>query len=188
MDSPPSRGVPTTRHAELAVALLLGAFSLYLMWLSGAPAWEGDPRFANIWYVPMEGPGSGFWPFWLSGVMLLCSVWIVVNWARRRTQPSRDTRPFIDGFGLRVVAAAAAGVAGFVALSSIVSMYAAMALFIAYYVGLVGRHSARLTAALALGLPVATFLLFDVAMRLPLPKGLRVVEDTVFVPLYGLFY
>ena len=55
------------RIAEIVTAILLGILSIYLMWKSGEPpSWNPDvPRFANIGFIEGEGPGSGFWPFWL---------------------------------------------------------------------------------------------------------------------------
>ena len=55
------------RIAEIVTAVILGIFSIYLMWKSGEPpSWNPDiPRFANIGMIEGEGPGSGFWPFWL---------------------------------------------------------------------------------------------------------------------------
>ena len=69
------------RIAEIVTAVILGIFSIYLMWKSGEPpSWNPDiPRFANIGMIEGEGPGSGFWPFWLSLIMLGCCV------CRRRT-------------------------------------------------------------------------------------------------------
>jgi len=72
------------RKAEIITAFILGAFSIYLMWKSGEPpSWNPDVgRYANIGMIEGEGPGSGFWPFWLSAIMLVCCIWIAVNWFR----------------------------------------------------------------------------------------------------------
>lgn len=175
------------RLAELIGAIILALFSGYLMFKSGAPAWPGEPWFENIWYIPGEGPGGGFWPFWLSFVMVLCCVWIIVNWVRRASPPSRATGPFLDAYGIKMLIMVGGGVAAFIALSSIISMYFAMALFLIYYLKFLGRHPWKLTMAVALVTPVAMFFFFDVAMTLPLPKGLTAVEDVIFTPLYDVF-
>jgi hypothetical protein len=72
------------KRAEIVTALLLGIFSIYLMWKSGEPpSWDPTvPRFANIGMIEGEGPGSGFWPFWLSLFMLISCLWIGINWFR----------------------------------------------------------------------------------------------------------
>ena len=175
------------RLAELIAALVLAAFSGYLMYESGAPAWPGEPWFENIWYVAGEGPGSGFWPFWLSAIMLLSCLWTVVNWARRLTPPSQSDAPYIDAYGLRMLALVVGGITAFIWLSEIISMYLAMSVFLIYYLKVLGRHPWGLTMAVALGMPVGMFFFFDVAMTLPLPKGLNAVEDVLFTPLYDIF-
>ena len=75
------------RVAEIVTAFLLGILSIYLMWKSGEPpSWNPDVlRFANIGFIEGERPGSGFWPFWLSVIMLLTCIWTAVNWYSRLT-------------------------------------------------------------------------------------------------------
>ena len=175
------------RLAELVVAIILGAFSCYLMYKSGAPAWPGEPWFENIWYIPGEGPGGGFWPFWLSAIMLLCCGWTVVNWAQRKTPPSRSTEPFLDAYSIRMMAFVGGGVAAFIYLSDLISMYIAMMLFLIYYLKFLGRHPWSLTIAVSIATPVFMFFFFDVAMTLPLPKGTNEVEALLFEPLYDIF-
>ena len=60
------------RRAEIVTAFILGILSIYLMWKSGeAPDWNPDiARFDNIGLIDGEGPGSGFWPFWLSFIKI----------------------------------------------------------------------------------------------------------------------
>ena len=58
----------SVRVAELAMAILMGVFSLYLMVKSAE---------LPIGWIPDEGPGGGAWPFWLSVMMLLSCVGII---------------------------------------------------------------------------------------------------------------
>ncbi|MEL6422673.1 MAG: tripartite tricarboxylate transporter TctB family protein, partial [Pseudomonadota bacterium] len=81
----------TTRTAEGVMAVFMAAFSAYLMWKSAE---------LEIGWVSGEGPGGGFWPFWLAAAMFGSCVWIMVNWARRTSLPSRDETAF---FGPGVV-------------------------------------------------------------------------------------
>lgn len=87
------------RRAELITAIILAIFSAYVMWKSGQPALPNGTWFANIAFVRGEGPGSGFWPFYLALAMLLCSFWILVNWVRRSSPPSQSEEPFLDEYG-----------------------------------------------------------------------------------------
>ena len=172
------------RIAELVTAIVLAVLSIYMMWKSGQPAWEGDPRFQNIWFDENEGPGSGFWPFWLSGVMLLCTVWIGVNWVRRASPPSRSGEKFLDAYGMLMLLKVGGGVTVFIGLIGIIGMYGAMAVFLVYYIHFLGRHSLAATLAIAVGVPVVMFFFFDVAMRMVLPKGYL---EPLFIPLYDIF-
>lgn len=172
------------RRAELVTAIVLAVFSIYLMWKSGEPAWESEPWFSNIGYVKGEGPGSGWWPFWLSGIMLLCSGWIIANWVRRISPASRSEEPFLDGYGIRMLIEVGGGVTVFIGLVHFIGMYGAMAVFLAYYIYFLGRHRLTTTLAVALGAPVVTFFFFDVAMRIVLPKGYL---EPLFIPLYNIF-
>ena len=172
------------RIAELVTAIILAILSIYIMWKSGQPAWEGDARFQNIWFKEGEGPGSGFWPFWLSGVMLLCCVWIAVNWVRRASPPSRSTEKYLDAYGMLMLLRVGGGVTVFIGLVHVIGMYGAMMVFLFYYIYFLGRHRLVTTLAIAIGLPVVLFFFFDVAMRIVLPKGYL---EPLFIPLYDIF-
>ncbi len=77
----------STRVAELAMAILMGVFSLYLMYKSAE---------LPVGWIPDEGPGGGAWPFWLSVMMLLSCVGIIVNWARRKGSVAVSEEPYIE--------------------------------------------------------------------------------------------
>ena len=174
------------RRAEIVTAFILGILSIYLMWKSGeAPDWNPDiARFDNIGVIEGEGPGSGFWPFWLSFVMLICSVWIAINWYRRTSPPSQSDEEFLDGYGKRMLFVVGGCLFGFLILIEIAGFYAAILAFMIYYVRFLGRHSWWATLSIAFGLVIACFFFFAIAMRIVLPKGL---SEPLFIPLYELF-
>ena len=174
------------RRAEIVTAFILGILSIYLMWKSGeAPDWNPDiARFDNIGLIEGEGPGSGFWPFCLSFVMLICSVWIAINWYRRTSPPSQSDEEFLDGYGRRMLFVVGGGLFGFLILIEVAGFYAAILAFMIYYVRFLGRHSWWATLSIAFGLVIACFFFFDIAMRIVLPKGL---SEPLFIPLYELF-
>ena len=174
------------RRAEIVTAFILGILSIYLMWKSGeAPDWNPDiARFDNIGLIEGEGPGSGFWPFWLSFIMLICSVCIGINWYRRASPPSQSDEEFLDGYGRRMLFVVGGGLFGFLILIEIAGFYAAILAFMIYYVRFLGRHSWWATLSIAFGLVIACFFFFDIAMRIVLQKGL---SEPLFIPLYELF-
>jgi len=210
------------RRAELVTAVLFAAFSVYVMVKSGQPAYEDGTWFANITYVRGEGPGSGFWSFYLAGLMLVCSIWIIVNWVLRTSPPSQSTEPFLDTYGKSMLLKVGGGVFMLIFLVNglnsfgavpfpnmpahdngypVMSLnllweipvgvimkgggvYLSMTLFLFYYIYFLGRHSMKLSLAISIGAPIATFFFFDVAMRITLPKG---YIEPFFIPLYDAF-
>ena len=174
------------RRAEIITAFILGLFSAYLMWKSGEPpAWDTSvSRFANIGFIEGEGPASGWWPFWLSGIMLVCSIWIGVNWWRGTSPPSQSTETFLDGYGWKMLFAVGGGILAFLGLIHIIGTYFAMFVFLSYYLIVLGRHSIGRTVAIATAAPVFCFFFFDIAMRIVLPKG---YSEPLFLPLYDIF-
>ncbi len=174
------------RKAEIVTAIILGILSIYFMWKSGeAPSWNPNiSRFDNIGFIDGEGPGSGFWPFWLSLVMLICCIWIGINWYRRTSPPSRSEEPFLDDYGKRMLFVVGGGLLGFLALITLAGFYGAIFVFLIYYIRFLGRHSWFLTLSVAITMPVVSFFFFDIAMRIVLPKGFL---EPLFIPLYEIF-
>ena len=155
------------RRAELIMAGVLAILSIYLMWKSTE---------LNVGYVLDEGPGGGAWPFWLSGIMLICTGFIAYNGIKRKSPPSQSDEPLLDRYGVKMLMLVGGGIFGFIALIDIISMYGAMCVFLLYYVGFLGRHSLKLTLAMALITPVVFFFFFEALMRITLPKGLPFLE------------
>ena len=155
------------RFAEIFTAGLLALLSIYLMWKSAE---------LDIGYIKGEGPGGGAWPFWLSGLMLICTGFIAFNWVKRVSPPSRSDQPFLDSYSLRMVLLVGGGLFGFIALTGIISIYGAMVIFLLYYLKFLGRHSWSLTLVLSVGIPIIFFIFFEALMRITLPKGLNFTE------------
>lgn len=155
------------RRAEIIMAGVLAVLSMYLMWKSTE---------LNIGYVSDEGPGGGAWPFWLSAIMLICTVCIAYNGIKRKSPPSQSEEPLLDRYGVKMLMLVGGGILGFIALIDIISMYGAMCVFLLYYLGFLGRHSLRLTLTMAIVVPIVFFFFFEALMRITLPKGMKFLE------------
>ena len=162
------------RRAELVMALVMAAFSLYIMWKSTE---------LPIGWIEGEGPGGGAFPFWLAAGMLVCCGWIVLRWARRQSAPSRSEAPFMDKTALRVFAIGAGSLLVMIGLIHFVGVYVVIPLYLIFYMRGIGRHAWSVTAPLALAMPVATFLFFEIALKITLPKG---YTEPAFYPLYEM--
>ena len=174
------------RKAEIIVVFLLGLLSLGIMWKSGqGPSWDPDiARFDNIKFIEGEGPGSGFWPFWLSLIMFLCCIWIAFNWYVRSSPPSQSEEPFLDKEGIKLLSFVVGGLIGFLALIFVVGFYGGIFVFLIYYIRFLGNHTWKTALFIASGVPIFSFFFFDVAMRIILPKGYL---EPMFIPLYDIF-
>lgn len=166
------------RRAEFIMASVLALFSIYLMWKSTE---------LDVGYTRGEGPGGGAWPFWLSGIMLMCTGFILFNAVKRRSPPSRSEEPLLDRYAKKMLLLVGGGIFGFIALIDILSMYGAMCVFLFYYLGFLGRHSMRLTVSMSILLPIAFFFFFEMVMRITLPKGLPFLEP-LFNYMYTIIY
>ena len=166
------------KRAELIMAVILAVFSMYLMYKSTE---------LNVGYMEGEGPGGGAWPFWLSAIMLVCTVMIFISALKGKTVPSQSEEPLLDRFGKKMLVQVGGGILGFIALIDIVSMYGAMFFFLIYYLGFLGRHSWRLTLTMSVLSPILFFFFFEGLMRITMPKGLPFLEP-IFNFLFNIIY
>ena len=114
----------------------------------------------------LEGPRSGFFPFWLAVILLAMSAAIAVQSLRRP-----GGRPFVTRAAAGPVLAVLAPAAGMVLATQFVGLYVASALYMALYMRWVGRHAWPLTLGLAVAIPVVSFLIFERWFLVPMPKG-----------------
>jgi uncharacterized membrane protein len=113
-----------------------------------------------------DGPRSGFFPFWLALIMVLvCGV--ILAQAARIPKAKRFVSREQLGSVLKVLWPATAAVA----LMHFIGLYAASALYMGFYMRWVGRHSWTTVVALALGISIGSFLVFEKWFLVPMPKG-----------------
>ena len=166
----------TVRTAELLMAITMGAFSIYLMYKSTE---------LPIGWIEDEGPGGGAWPFWLSAVMLISCLGILYNWFRRKGRIASSDKVYIESHVLMDVISVTVALVITVGLFSFIGIYGALPLFLIFYLRFLGKHSWRLTALLAVVIPVTIFFFFEITLKIILPKG---ITEPLFLPLYKMFF
>jgi hypothetical protein len=114
----------------------------------------------------LEGPESGFFPFWLAVALLLTAGVILLQALRRPT-----TRVFVTAGQLRPVLSVLLPATAMVVLMEGLGLYVASALYMAFYMRWVGRHGWPMIVALGLGVPILTFVVFETWFLVPMPKG-----------------
>ncbi len=113
-----------------------------------------------------DGPKSGFFPFWLALIMVVCCAIIFVQEALRKT-----SRGFVDSQNLKLVLKVLWPAIVAVGLMEWLGLYVASALYLGFYMRWVGRHSWLTVIGLSIAIPVVTFLIFEKWFLVPMPKG-----------------
>lgn len=167
----------TVRTAEFTAAILLSLAALGLMWKST----DG----LSIGWVSGAGPGSGFWPFWLSFVMLLSSLATLARCFFGATPQSRSTEQFMDRETVQIVGTTVAALFFLILGASYFGLYVSLIAFLLFYLRILGGHSWGLSVGLTLFIPIFVFFFFEYLMTIPLPKG---ITQPLFYPIYQLIY
>ncbi len=160
---------------ELVMAFVMGAFSVYQAIKSAE---------LPIGWIPEEGPGGGAFPFWLSVGMLICCIVIILRWFRGTSPLSRSTDVYMSPEALKQFAIGAGSLTVTIFLFHFVGVYVALPLYLFFIMRVQGRHSWFQIGAVALATVVVTFLFFEIALNITLPKG---VTEPLFYPLYDFF-
>jgi hypothetical protein len=114
-----------------------------------------------------DGPQPGFFLFYL-GVALLAAAGPIVVLALGR---GSDARTFLTRPQFRSVATVFVPAVSMVVLTHFIGLYVSGAVYLAAYMRRIGRHSWTSIFLVAVGVPIAAFLIFEVWFLVPLPKG-----------------
>lgn len=153
---------------ELGVAgflMLMGALVVFDSMRLGA-GWADD------------GPQSGYFPFYI-GMMLLCSSGFVLFkalacWMNRDkpgAEPSAASRTFVGRDELQLVLAMLVPATLYVVAMGFVGLYVSSTVLIAWFMRRHGGFGWSLSSAVAVGVPLTVFLVFERWFLVPLPKG-----------------
>ena len=148
------------RIADIVCAVVILVIGLLVM---------GDSIRLEIGWG-MEGPKAGFYPFVMSLGVVIGSLVVLVQ-AVQRKGIARSKGPFIQREALRPVLQVVIPAAGMVLLTHFVGLYVAAGLYMAVYMRWIGRHRWLTVLALAIGLPVLSYVVFDRIFLIPMPAG-----------------
>jgi hypothetical protein len=147
---------PRQHHVEMGVAgfmALLGIISVI-----------GSLQVGIGWGA--EGPKSGFFPFWIGLIVIGASVY---NLVRAYTHGSRKL--FASWFQITQVLKVVLPLTIYVGAIPWLGIYLASALLIAGFMRWIGRYGWPLILVISIGLPVLTYVTFEMWFLVPLPKG-----------------
>ncbi len=153
--SPPAA---TTRTLELVVA---GAAFLF-----GCVVVGDSLRLGAGWAD--DGPQAGYFPFYVGLAICIGSLFAAFGALRNR---HAATATFVTRAQLKRILAMLVPAVIYAVAIAFAGIYVASVVFLAYFMARHGDHRKWVVAAVAIGLPVVLFLMFEIWFRTPLPKG-----------------
>jgi hypothetical protein len=148
---------PPHRTLEIAVAGALGLLAIIGMY--------GSVHVGIGWGA--EGPRAGFFPFYVSAIILIASG---INMANAVRTPD-DGKKFATWSQLGKVFSVVVPTAIYAFLVGYIGLYVSSALLIALFMRWFGKYGWLATLAIAIIVPVLTFFMFEIWFLVPLPKG-----------------
>lgn len=154
-DAPsPSAASTFTVEAVVAVVItIVGAVIMVESWKLGA-GWTSD------------GPGAGYFPFYVSLIMTVSGLGILVGALRKR-----DRSTFVDREQLGRVASVLGPAIVYVLAVQFVGLYVASAVYIALFMVVLGKYTWLKSVVAALIVNAVFFMMFEVWFKVPLFKG-----------------
>jgi putative tricarboxylic transport membrane protein len=115
------------------------------------------------------GPQSGYFPFYVSLFMFICSGVTLLQNALSHRRERGDS--FFSRSEMNMVLHFLFPTIIFVILSLYIGIYISTFLFITYFMLWHGRYSLYKTLPVAIAVPIVLFVVFEIWFLVPLPKG-----------------
>jgi putative tricarboxylic transport membrane protein len=147
------------RRADLVTGLALLVFGVGY----AAVAWRAYP------YRTATGPGAGFLPVWLGGVMAVLALLLVLSARQPATPPQARWLP--EGRGLTRLVVVVAATALLVALMDVVGMIVGSALFLLGILRFLERYPWPSAFAIAVGVAGLIYAVFTYWLQVPFPTS-----------------
>jgi len=158
--APATQPVVTTSTMEIVVAGLFLLFGVGVMYDSY--------RIGARWAI--DGPQSGYFPFYIGALICLSSSVLLVQGVRQRMRVS-NRGTFVQRGPLSDVLKVLIPAVGYVLGIQLIGVYVASAVYIALFMVFIGRFRALRSTLVGVGVAAFTFVLFELWFRIPLPKG-----------------
>ena len=125
-----------------------------------------------------DGPGAGYFPFYVGLILLISGAAIFVQSLRAR---KTDDSVFVDSVQLRRVLSVFLPSVIYVGAIMVLGIYVASAIFIALFMIVLGKYSPLKSVVIGVAVNALFFVMFEVWFKVPLYKG-------AFEPLRFLGY
>ncbi|HEY2969599.1 MAG TPA: tripartite tricarboxylate transporter TctB family protein [Casimicrobiaceae bacterium] len=154
-----ARGDIRTCWVEIVVALLFVVVAAVVI--------IDSVRVGTTW--GSDGPRAGYFPFYIGCILAITGAGIVVQALRHWKTLAAET--FVRRDELKPVLTMLWPTIVYVALIVLLGIYVASAIYIGTFMLWQGKYKWPSALAVSLGVPIATFLMFEIWFLVPLPKG-----------------
>ena len=151
----PLVGVGTVDAVVAAIIFALGTVVVWQAWKLGA-GWTTD------------GPGAGYFPFYIALILCLASA---ANFVKALRARARGDAGFVDREQLVRVLSVLVPAIVYVLAVVFVGLYVASAIYIAVFMVVLGKYPAWKSAIVGIAVSAAFFAMFEVWFKVPLYKG-----------------
>jgi hypothetical protein len=151
-----SKTGPTHKLVEVGITLLITLFGVIVI--------IGSVKAGINWGA--EGPRAGFFPFYI-GIFIVASSAINL-WNGLRED---NDELFAEWGQLRQVMSVVVPTAIYVGTIPFTGLYLASIIFIGWFMRWLGKYRWVTVLAVALGMPIVTYFIFERWFLVPLPKG-----------------
>jgi putative tricarboxylic transport membrane protein len=151
-----SKTGPTHKLVEVGITLLITLFGVIVIF--------GSVKAGIDWGA--EGPRAGFFPFYIGIFIVVSSAINLWNGLR-----ADNDELFAEWGQLRQVMSVVIPTAIYVGVMPFTGLYLASIIFIGWFMRWLGKYRWVIVLAVALGMPIVTYFIFERWFLVPLPKG-----------------
>jgi len=150
--------VVSVRTMEIVTALMFIIVGIVVM--------VGSLKLGAKW--GSDGPESGYFPFYLSLIILVCSSVTLIQSIRAK-ELAEET--FVEREPFRQVMAVLVPAALFVLGVQLIGIYVAGVIYITFFMVWLGKYAVWKALAVGLGVSIVLYMMFEYWFQIPLPHG-----------------
>jgi putative tricarboxylic transport membrane protein len=151
-------GAVSVRTMEIVTAGVLLAIGAVVAWDS----YRVGARWGS------DGPEAGYFPFYVGLIIMIASAITLITHLR---SAAGSTIAFVERSKFALVVRVLIPAAVFVVLIGYLGIYVSAALYIAFFMAWLGKYKLGTIVPVAVLVPIAMFLMFEIWFLVPLPKG-----------------
>ncbi len=150
--------VVSMRTMEIVTALMFIIVGVVVM--------VGSLKLGAKW--GSDGPESGYFPFYLSLIILVCSSVTLIQSIRAKELSEES---FVEKEPFRQVMAVLIPAALFVLGVQLIGIYVAGVIYITFFMVWLGKYAVWKALAVGLGVSIVLYMMFEYWFQIPLPHG-----------------